>query len=76
LEEISVTALLAELHDPSQLYAGTAYAGVYQSLDWGHTWQPIGPTELGETVVEGLAWGPDGELFVATASGVWAGERR
>ncbi len=76
LEEVSVTALLADPRDPSRLYAGTAYAGVYQSVDWGHTWQAIGPAELGETVVEGLAWGPEGELFVVTASGVWAGGRR
>ncbi len=76
LEEVSVTALLVDPHNPSQLYAGTAYAGVYQSLDWGHTWQPIGPAELTADVVEGLAWGPEGELFVATAGGVWLGVRR
>ena len=76
MEGVSVTALLADPHNLSQLYAGTAYAGVYQSLDWGHTWQPIGPAELTEDVVEGLAWGPEGELFVAMASGVWAGVKR
>jgi photosystem II stability/assembly factor-like uncharacterized protein len=76
LENVSVTALLADPDNPSLLYAGTAYAGVYQSLDWGHTWQPIGPVELTEDVVEGLAWGPENELFVASASGVWVGMRR
>ena len=76
MERVSVTALLADPHHPSQLYAGTAYAGVYQSLDWGHTWQPLGPAELTEDVIEGLAWGPEGELFVAAASGVWVGVKQ
>jgi photosystem II stability/assembly factor-like uncharacterized protein len=73
LENISVTALLADPDDPRSLYAGTAYNGVYQSRDWGYTWQPIGPTELVADTVAGLAWGPAGELFVAASSGVWAG---
>ncbi len=76
LEEVSVTAFLASLDDPRHLYAGTAYAGLYQSLDWGHTWQAIGPAELSEDVVEVMAWGPAGELFVAAASGVWRGVKR
>jgi photosystem II stability/assembly factor-like uncharacterized protein len=76
LEDVSVTALLADPHDPNRLYAGTAYAGVYQSIDWGHTWQPIGPAELGEDTVKGLAWGPEGALFVATTGGVWMGVRQ
>lgn len=73
LEGISVTAFLADPTKPQHLYAGTAYAGVYQSLDWGQTWQPIGPADLAGSVVEALAWGPEGELFVAAASGVWRG---
>lgn len=75
LENISVTALLGDRHDPARLYAGTAYQGVYQSADWGYTWQPIGPANLSGDVVEEMAWGPSGELFIAAASGVWAGEQ-
>ena len=75
LENISVTALLADPNNPGSLYAGTAYNGVYQSGDWGYTWQAIGPTELAEDTIAGLAWGPTGELFVAASSGVWAGVR-
>lgn len=73
LEDISVTALLADRHDPSRLYAGTAYNGVYQSIDWGYTWQPLGPADLSKDVVEDLAWGPGGELFAVTSGGVWVG---
>ncbi len=73
LENVSVTALLADSQNPARLLAGTAYAGVYQSLDWGFTWQPLGPAELAGDVVKSLAWGPEGELFVAAANGVWAG---
>ncbi len=73
LVDVSVTAFLADPHDPRLLFAGTAYAGVYQSLDWGQSWQPIGPVELADEVVESLAWGPAGELFVAAAGGVWRG---
>jgi photosystem II stability/assembly factor-like uncharacterized protein len=76
LENISVTALLADRHDPGRLYAGTAYQGVYQSVDWGYTWQPIGPADLTGDVVEEMAWGPGGELFIVAASGVWAGEQQ
>jgi hypothetical protein len=75
LENISVTALLADPDDPSQLYVGTAYQGLYQSVDWGYTWQPIGPADLSEDTVEDLAWGPEGELFAVAASGVWMGVR-
>lgn len=73
LDDVSVTAFLADPHDPRRLFAGTAYAGVYQSLDWGQSWQPIGPDELRVEVVESLAWGPAGELFVAARGGVWRG---
>ncbi len=75
LQQVSVTAFLIDPHDPQQLYAGTAYQGVYQSLDWGQSWQPLGPPELESEVVEALAWGPAGELFVAAAGGVWRGLR-
>jgi hypothetical protein len=73
LQDISVVALLADPNDPSRLYAGTAYNGVYQSVDWGYTWQSVGLADLADDVVEELAWGPEGELFVATAGGVWVG---
>ncbi len=73
LEEVSVTAFLFDPNDPGTVYAGTAYAGLYQSLDAGETWQPIGPPELADEVVEAMAWGPGGELFVASAGGVWVG---
>jgi photosystem II stability/assembly factor-like uncharacterized protein len=73
LENVSVTAFLIDPHDPQRLYAGTAYAGVYRSLDWGESWQSIGPPELENEVIESLAWGPAGELFVASAGGVWRG---
>ena len=73
LEPISVTALLVDPNQPQRLYTGTAYHGVYQSLDEGRTWQPIGPVELNDDLVEALAWGPAGELFVAAESGVWRG---
>lgn len=76
LESVSVTALLADPTDPRLLYAGTAYAGLYQSLDWGETWHAIGPAELQEDTVTGLDWGPEGELFVAAGRGVWAGVRQ
>ena len=76
LENVSVTAFLADLHDPKRLFAGTAYNGVYQSRDWGHTWQSIGPPELTGEVVESMAWGPEGELFVAASGGVWQGIKR
>lgn len=76
LENISVTALLVDPAQPQQLYAGTAYQGVFQSPDWGHTWQPIGPAGLAQNVVESMAWGPAGELFVAAEEGVWRGVRR
>ncbi len=73
LADVSVTAFLADPDDPRRLFAGTAYAGVYQSLDWGQSWQPIGPDELKGEVIESLAWGPAGELFVAAPGGVWRG---
>lgn len=73
LEDITVTALLADPQRPGFLYAGTAYHGVYVSADWGYTWQPIGPADLSDDVVEAMTWGPGGELFLAATSGVWAG---
>jgi ligand-binding sensor domain-containing protein len=73
LENISVTTLLADPQRSDHLYAGTAYNGVFQSVDWGQTWQPIGPTDLTQDVVEAIAWGPNGDLFIAATSGVWRG---
>ena len=71
LENVSVTSLLADPHKHEWLVAGTAYAGVFQSLDGGYTWQPIDPNELRDGVVNGLAWGPNGALFVLATNGVW-----
>jgi photosystem II stability/assembly factor-like uncharacterized protein len=76
LEEVSVTAFLADPDEPRLLYAGTAYKGVYQSVDGGETWQPIGPTDLAEEVIETMAWGPEGGLFIVTINEVWLGERK
>lgn len=73
LEQISVTALLADPARPQRLYAGTAYHGMYQSLDGGYAWQHIGPVELSSDLIASLAWGPAGELFVAAEGGVWRG---
>lgn len=73
LQNVSVTAFLADPHDPRRLFAGTAYQGLFFSADWGFTWRPIGPVELAGQVVKSLAWGPDNELFAATADGVWRG---
>ncbi|MBN1991743.1 MAG: hypothetical protein JW953_03500 [Anaerolineae bacterium] len=75
LADISVTAFLADPAESRLLYAGTAYAGVYQSANGGQTWQPIGPPDLSDEVVKAMAWGPDEELFVAAAGGVWVGQR-
>jgi ligand-binding sensor domain-containing protein len=75
LADVSVTAFLVDPADPRYLLAGTAYQGVYESTDWGRTWQAIGPAGLAEEVIEALAWGPEGELFVAAAGGVWRGVR-
>lgn len=74
LEDISVTAFIFDPDDSRIVYAGTAYAGLYQSLDGGETWQPMaGAPGVADEVVESLAWGPTGELLIATAGGVWMG---
>ncbi len=75
LEGLSVTALLFDPNDAQAVYAGTAYAGLYRSADGGQTWQPFGPDGLDGEIVEALAWGPGGELFVAAPGGVWMGSR-
>ena len=72
---MSVTAFLIDPDEPRLLYAGTAYNGVYQSVDGGKMWQPIGPTEMSEDVIESMAWGPNGEIFFVTTNGVWLGEK-
>jgi len=74
LEDISVTAILFDPKAPDTIYVATAEAGLYASADRGNTWQSIGPPELAEEVVETMAWGPAGELFVASAGGVWVGK--
>jgi photosystem II stability/assembly factor-like uncharacterized protein len=73
LHEISVTAIHFDPKNPRNVYAGTAYAGLYRSADGGETWEPEGPPELAEEVVEAMGWGLTGELVVATAGGVWMG---
>ena len=75
LGNISITALLTDPRESRLLYAGTAYNGVYQSADEGHTWQSIGPAEISEEVVKGMAWGPNGDIFIITTGGVWRGVR-
>ncbi len=75
LEDISVTAILFDPKDPQTIYVGTAGAGLYTSADGGDTWQSIGPPELAEEVVETMAWSPTGELFIASAGGVWTGSK-
>jgi photosystem II stability/assembly factor-like uncharacterized protein len=76
LEDISVTALLTDPSDPHFLWVGTAYNGIYQSVDGGQSWQAIGPDGLNDSVVKSLAWGADGELFAATKDGVWRGQKQ
>jgi photosystem II stability/assembly factor-like uncharacterized protein len=73
LEDVSVTAFLFASNGSQIVYAGTAHAGLYRSVNGGKTWQPLGPSESAGGVVEGLAWGPGGELFIVSASGVWVG---
>jgi photosystem II stability/assembly factor-like uncharacterized protein len=75
LQEVSVTALLFDYTDARTIYAGTAYAGLFRSVDKGETWQPTGPPELVNEVIGAMAWGPAGELFVASAGGVWMGSK-
>ncbi len=75
LENRSVTTFLATPLDQLHLLAGTAYAGVYESWDGGYQWQPIGPLNLEGEVVESMAWGPEGALFIATTNQVWQGKR-
>jgi photosystem II stability/assembly factor-like uncharacterized protein len=75
LQEVSVTAFLFDLSDSRTVYAGTAYAGLFRSDDNGETWQPAGPSELLNEVIEAMAWGPAGELFMASAGGVWVGNK-
>jgi hypothetical protein len=70
-----VTAILFDPTDSRNVYAGTAYAGLFGSVDGGETWQPTGPSELAEESVETMAWGPEGEVFVASAGSVWIGRR-
>jgi photosystem II stability/assembly factor-like uncharacterized protein len=73
LEEKSVTAILFDPKNPRTVYAGTAYAGLYTSVDGGETWLPTGPPELAGELVESMAWAPTGELAVASKSSVWMG---
>jgi photosystem II stability/assembly factor-like uncharacterized protein len=76
LEDISVTAFLFDPADPQQLFAATAYQGVYHSADGGQTWRPIGPAEGAGEMIVALAWGAEGDLFAASHGGVWRGVRQ
>lgn len=73
LEQVSVTALLADPLHEEWLYAGTAYRGLYQSVDGGQTWHSIGLEQLVGQVIESLALGQDGQLFVVATDTVWMG---
>jgi photosystem II stability/assembly factor-like uncharacterized protein len=75
LEGVSVTAIVFDPNDLRDVYAGTAYAGLFRSVDRGETWRPIGPPKLSEEIVETMSWSPEGELFVASSGGVWVGRR-
>jgi hypothetical protein len=55
--------------------ADSVYCWRNHSIDGGATWQPFGPSGLDGEIVEALAWGPGGELFVAAPGGVWMGSR-
>ncbi len=74
LEHLSVTALLFNPDNPQHIYAGTAFAGIHQSTDGGQQWRPIGPAGMSTEIIRSMAWGPSGELFVASLGGVWVGE--
>ncbi len=76
LENLSVTAFLADPKRPLHLYAGTAYNGVYHSVDGGQSWQAIGPANLSGDVVESMAWGPEEALFIVTTDNVWRGQQQ
>lgn len=73
LAGISVTALLADAEHDQILYAGTAYRGIFQSVDGGQQWQPIGLQALDDQVIESLAWDPTGNLLVVATDSVWLG---
>ena len=73
LEDISAMALLFHPQHPELVFAGTAYAGVYQSIDGGAHWQPIGPADLSAETIEAMAWGPSDDLFVITPYSIWRG---
>lgn len=75
LENLSVTAFLADNQVSERLYAGTAYGGVYQSVDGGRNWHSIGPPELDDDIIKGMAWGSNGELFVVAGKSIWRGQR-
>jgi len=75
LADLSVTALLFDPATPQRLYAGTAFAGIYESTNGGQQWQPIGLNDLNTEIIQALAWGPSGRLFAISLGGVWVGER-
>ena len=50
LEGVSVTAILFDPNDPRNIYAGTAYAGLFMSVDQGALW--INVSNKDTTIIE------------------------
>ncbi len=67
-----VFSLTADPLDPSRLYAGTEYAGVWKSTDWGSTWQSAANGIIPATIYA-LSQSPKGTqtLYAATSSGLY-----
>src|SRR5262245_50473137 len=41
-----ITALAQDPRNPQIIYAGSAFGGLWRSIDAGDTWENIGPTDL------------------------------
>ncbi len=69
-ERDDVTDIVVDPTDSGVIYASTAYAGVYKSIDGGNSWQPI-MNGLNEGKVGSLAINPQepDTIFAATVSG-------
>ncbi|HYL06259.1 MAG TPA: hypothetical protein VE075_09470 [Thermoanaerobaculia bacterium] len=70
-----VTAIAVHPTDPAKVYVGTAYGGVYRSLDGGTTWTPIMDQAL-SLAVGALALDPADptRLWVGTGEGNNSGD--
>ncbi len=75
LEDISVTAILFDPQRDDHVYVGTAFGGIYESQDKGATWHKIGLSDMDQVVIEAMAWGPYGGLFIVSPKKVWRGVR-